>query len=109
MADLRRVGQAQRRRMGGSPNVYGTAVKPPAYGIGDTVKARGRYGTGVVVGITPGVVRPSASDGVDGHGYHVSAGNGARVTLHLSSELKSAPTPAQFVSPGLLHGGDVVL
>lgn len=86
MTDGRRVGHAQRRRIGAPSNVYSDTVKPPSYGVGDTVKAKGRYRTGQVTAVIPSIAKP---DGVnDGHGYQVSGGKGGRVTTHLSGELK---------------------
>lgn len=86
MTDGRRVGHAQRRRIGAPSNMYANTVKPPSYGVGDTVKAKGRYGTGTVSAVTPGVAKP---DGVnDGNGYSVTGGKGGRTTEHMSGELK---------------------
>jgi hypothetical protein len=85
MTDGRRVGHAQRRRIGAPSNMYANTVKPPTHGMGDTVKAKGRYRTGTVTAIFPSVLEP---DGVnDGHGYEVTAGKGGRKSMHLSGEL----------------------
>lgn len=86
MADPRRVGHAQRRRMGAPSNVYGDTMKPPSYGPGDTVKASGRYRTQTVTNVVPNVTRPDGDN--DGHGYVVQGGKGGRQTMHLSGELK---------------------
>lgn len=86
MTDGRRVGHAQRRRIGAPSNMYADTVKPPSYGVGDTVKAKGRYRTGTVTAIFPSVLKPG--DGTDGHGYEVSGGKGGRKSMHLSGELK---------------------
>lgn len=85
MADPRRVGHAQRRRMGAPSNVYADTMKAPTYGPGETVRAPGRYGTMTVQNVVPNITRPSALS--DGHGYEVSGGKGGRVTMHLSGEL----------------------
>jgi hypothetical protein len=86
MTDGRRVGQAQRRRIGAPSNVYSDTVKPPTHGVGDTVKAAGRYRTGTVTGIIPSITHPGP--GTDGHGYEVTGGKGGRKSVHLSGELK---------------------
>jgi hypothetical protein len=84
--DPRRLGHAQRRRVGAPSNVYGDTLLPPAHGVGDTVKAQGRYRTQTITGVVPNVVRP---DGVnDGHGYVVTGGKTGRETLHLSGEIE---------------------
>ena len=85
MTDTRRLGHAQRRRMGAPSNVYADTMKPPTYGVGDTVKAKGRYRSGTVTGIWPAWLRPGA--GTDGHGYEVTGGKKGRKTVHLSGEL----------------------
>lgn len=85
--DPRRVGQAQRRRVGASSNMYADTMSPPSYGPGDTVKAKGRYRTQIVTGVVPNVVPPG--DGSDGHGYIVQGGKSGRQTMHLSGELSS--------------------
>ena len=56
MADPRRVGHAQRRRMGAKSNVYDDTMKPPSYGPGDTVRAQGRYRDQTVVDVIPNTV-----------------------------------------------------
>jgi hypothetical protein len=84
--DNRRIGQAQRRRNGGASNVYADTVKPPTHGVGDTVKAKGRYRTGTVTAIFPSIGHPG--EGSDGHGYEVTGGKGGRKSTHLSGELK---------------------
>jgi hypothetical protein len=85
MADGRRIGQAQRRRIGAPSNVYSDTMKPPLYGPGDTVSAKGRYGPQTVENILPNQVRPNGS--LDGHAYVVSGGKGGRKTTHLSDEI----------------------
>ena len=85
MTDPRRVGHAQRRRIGAPSNVYADTLKPPTYGPGDTVKAKGRYRTQTVTGIVPNVARPDGTN--DGHGYVVSGGKKGRQSVHLSGEL----------------------
>ena len=85
MTDPRRVGHAQRRRMGASSNMYADTLKPPSYGPGDTVKAKGRYKTQTVTGIIPNVTKPGPDS--DGHGYVVSGGKKGRQSVHLSGEL----------------------
>ena len=87
MTDGRRVGQAQRRRIGASSNMYQDTVKPPTHGVGDTVKAAGRYRTGTVTAIFPSA-GGHAGGGNDGHAYEVTAGKGGRKSVHLSGELK---------------------
>ena len=86
MTDGRRVGHAQRRRIGAAANMYGDTVKPPTHGVGDTVKAAGRYRTGTVTAIYPSVTHPG--EGTDGHAYEVTAGKGGRKSIHLSGELQ---------------------
>jgi hypothetical protein len=83
--DTRRLGHAQRRRVGEASNIYSTTVKPPSYGVGDTVKAKGRYRSGTVTAIFPSVTH--AGEGTDGHAYEVTAGKGGRRSTHLSGEL----------------------
>lgn len=85
MTDARRVGHAQRRRIGASPNMYSNTMLPPSFGPGDTVTAKGRRGVQAVVGVIPNVSQPGA--GNDGHGYVVQGGKGGRRTTHASSEL----------------------
>jgi hypothetical protein len=86
MGDPRRLGHAQRRRIGAPSNVYADTMKPPTYGPGENVKAAGRYGTQTVVDVMPNVSRPDALN--DGHGYVVSGGKNGRTSVHLSGELK---------------------
>lgn len=86
MADSRRVGHAQRRRMGAPSNAYADTMKPPTHGTGDTVKAPGRYGVQSVVGVIPNLTRPDGDN--DGHGYIVQGGKGGRQSVHLSGELR---------------------
>lgn len=86
MTDPRRVGHAQRRRMGAPSNVYADTMKPPSYAPGDTVKAPGRYGVQTVTAVMPNTTRPGRES--DGHSYEVSGGKGGRVTVHLSGELR---------------------
>jgi len=86
MADSRRVGMAQRRRMGASSNMYADTLKPPAHGPGDAVKAPGRYGKQTVTDVIPNLTRPSG--GNDGHGYVVQGGKMGRQSVHLSGELR---------------------
>lgn len=86
MADPRRVGHAQRRRMGAPSNVYADTLKPPSFGPGETVKAQGRYRSQTVSAVIPNVTRP---DGVnDGHAYVVAGGKKGRTSVHLSGELR---------------------
>jgi hypothetical protein len=86
MTDTRRLGHAQRRRLGAPSNVYADTLRPPTHGPGDTVKAPGRYGAQTVVDVMPSVTRPDTNN--DGHAYAVQGGKGGRVTIHLSGELK---------------------
>jgi hypothetical protein len=86
MADPRRVGHAQRRRMGAPSNVYAATMKPPTFSPGDPVQAAGRYRDQVVSQVVPNVTRPSATS--DGHGYVVKGGKTGRETMHLSGELR---------------------
>jgi hypothetical protein len=86
MTDARKLGHAQRRRLGAPSNVYADTMKPPAYGVGDPVKAAGRYKDQVVSSVVPNVTRPDAEN--DGHGYVVKAGKQGRETMHLSGELR---------------------
>lgn len=86
MTDGRRVGHAQRRRIGAPSNMYADTMKPPSYGPGDTVKAKGRYRTQTVTGVIPNLTQPGL--GSDGHGYVVSGGKGGRESVHLSGELQ---------------------
>ena len=94
MPDTRRLGHAQRRRLGAPSNIYDDTLKAPSFGAGDSVHARGRYGPQVVVGIIKNVVRPG--EGIDGHGYVVMGGKGGRQSVHTSDEL------ATYVSEELL-------
>ena len=87
MGDGRRLGHAQRRRMGAPSNVYGDTMKPPSHDVGDTVKAQGRYRLQTVTSVRPGVRRPNGED--DGHDYTVTGGKRGRSTTHSSSELTS--------------------
>jgi len=105
--DTRRVGHAQRRRVGAPSNVYGNTMKPPAYGPGDPVRARGRYGVQEVTTVIPAFTRPDSLN--DGHAYGVTGGKGGRTTYHLSSELRPAPAPARLVAPGRLASGEVLI
>lgn len=84
--DTRRVGQAQRRRVGAPSNVYSDTMKAPAFGEGDIVRAKGRYGDQRIEGVYHGLTRPQ-EDVTDGHGYIVSGGKKGRKSLHLSSDL----------------------
>lgn len=86
MTDTRRLGHAQRRRLGAPSNVYADTMKPPTYGPGDTVKAPGRYGGVTVVNVMPAITRPGRDS--DGHGYAVQGGKTGRITVHLSGELR---------------------
>jgi hypothetical protein len=85
--DTRRLGHAQRRRLGAPANVYADTLKPPAHGVGDSVTAPGRYGPQEIVGIIYNVIRPGG--GSDGHGYVVQGGKGGRKTLHSSDNLST--------------------
>ena len=85
MADPRRVGMAQRRRIGASASMYSNTMKPPSHSPGDTVKAPGRYGVQTVTGVVPNVTSPG--NGSDGHAYIVSGGKAGRQSVHLSGEL----------------------
>ena len=73
--------------MGAQSSMYSGTVAPPAYGAGDTVKAKGRYGTQTVVGIVPNAVDPTG--GNDGHGYVVQGGKSGRQSVHASSDLEA--------------------
>lgn len=86
--DTRRVGHAQRRRVGAPSNVYADTMKPPSYGAGDQVRAKGRYGMQTVESILPNEVRPDGS--IDGHAYAVRGGKAGRLSFHLSNELRGA-------------------
>jgi hypothetical protein len=86
MTDGRRVGQAQRRRIGAPSNMYSDTVRPPTHGVGDTVKAKGRYRSGTVTAIFPSIMKHDGAN--DGHGYEVTAGKGGRKSVHLSGELR---------------------
>ena len=61
-------------------------MNQPSHGIGDTVKAAGRYRTVEVTNIMPNITRPGRDS--DGHGYVVRGGKGGRETVHLSGELQ---------------------
>jgi hypothetical protein len=87
MTDTRRVGHAQRRRMGAPSNVYSDTIQPLSFGPGDTVKAKGRYRTQQVSGVYPSYSRPDGTN--DGHAYAVTGGKKGRTTVHLSGELSS--------------------
>jgi hypothetical protein len=84
--DPRRLGHAQRRRVGAPSNVYADTMKPPTYGPGEQVRAAGRYGPQTVEDVVPNITRPDTNVS-DGHGYIVSGGKGGRKTVHLSGEL----------------------
>jgi len=86
MTDPRRVGHAQRRRMGAASNVYDTVAKPPAYAYGEQVSAPGRRGVQTIVGIAKSAV--SADRTNDGHAYAVQGGKAQKVSWHLSGELR---------------------
>lgn len=86
MPDGRRVGHAQRRRIGAPSNVYSDVMKPPTYAPGEQVRAPGRYGILTVESVVPNITRPD-TDVSDGHGYVVSGGKMGRKTVHLSGEL----------------------
>lgn len=86
MADPRRVGMAQRRRMGALSNMYANTLKPPSYGPGDTVKAQGRYKSQTVTDVIPNVTAPDDSN--DGHAYVVQGGKSGRQSVHLSGEIR---------------------
>jgi hypothetical protein len=81
------VGHAARRRMGAPANAYGHTVKPPTHGVGDMVRATGRYGPLKVLEVIPNLVSPGLS-GHDGHGYRVSGGMYGHESVHLSGELR---------------------
>lgn len=85
--DTRRVGHAQRRRVGAPSNVYQDTMNAPSHGVGDTVKAKGRYGQQTVMDIIPNVTRPG--EGTDGHGYVVTGGKGGRQSMHLSGDMEA--------------------
>lgn len=70
-------------------------MKPPSFGPGDEVRARGRYGTQTVVGVVPNVMRPQEGM-TDGHGYVVTGGKGGRQSMHASGDLFRPPTSAQL-------------
>lgn len=86
MGDPRRLGHAQRRRMGAPSNVYADTMKPPSYALGDPVQAAGRYRDQVVSAVIPNVTHPG--EGTDGHGYVVKGGKTGRESMHLSGELR---------------------
>jgi len=86
MADPRRVGNAQRRRMGAPSSMYANTMMPPTFNPGDTVKAPGRYGVQTIAGVMPNVTMPSG--GHDGHAYIVMGGKTGRQSVHLSGELR---------------------
>jgi hypothetical protein len=87
MTDTRRLGHAQRRRVGAPANLYGDTMQQPSFGVGDTVKAKGRYRSQTVTAIQAGVNRPDGTS--DGHLYEVTGGKSGRVTVHPSGELSS--------------------
>lgn len=92
MADGRRVGHAQRRRIGAPSNVYDDTTHQPSFGVGDVVRAGGRYGPQTVVEVHPNVLgHPGEILGRvnDGHGYTVEGGKGKRRTFHGSASLTS--------------------
>jgi hypothetical protein len=86
MTDPRRLGHAQRRRMGAASNIYDATTRAPSFGLTDQVQVKGRYGPQTVVGVVPNVTAPT--DEHDGHGYVVQGGKRMRQTMHLSGELK---------------------
>jgi hypothetical protein len=87
MTDTRRLGHAQRRRVGAPSNVYDDTIPAPTHGVGDVVRAKGRYRDQTIVDIIPAFTRPI--EGVtDGHGYVVEGGKRGRRTVHLSSEMR---------------------
>jgi hypothetical protein len=86
MTDTRRLGHAQRRRVGAPSNVYSDVMKPPTYGPGDTVKAQGRYGVVQVTNVMPNTTRPQR-DVSDGHSYEVTGGRLGRKSVHLSGQI----------------------
>lgn len=86
MADIRRLGHAQRRRVGGPSNIYDAVMKPPSFGVRDQVRATGRYGPVTVTGIVPNYAKPEG--GNDGHAYIVTGGKSGKQSLHLSGELR---------------------
>lgn len=96
--DGRRIGQAQRRRIGAPSNVYSDTMKQPTHSVGDIVRAKGRYGDQRIDGIYSGMTRPQ--EGTDGHGYLVSGGKGGRRSLHLSGDLRSIPPCTQCGGKG---------
>lgn len=65
--------------------MYSQMTKPPSHGVGDPVKAQGRYGAQSVVGVLPNAVPPTG--GSDGHLYAVQGGRGGRISVHGSGEL----------------------
>jgi hypothetical protein len=71
--------------MGAPSNVYSDTIKPLSYGVGDSVKAKGRYRGQTVSNVFPSVTR--AADGNDGHAYAVTGGKKGRTTVHPSGEL----------------------
>lgn len=81
------VGHAMRRRTGAPSCAYSNTVKPPSHGVGDVVRAAGRYGPMKVLEVIPNLVSPGLA-GHDGHGYRVSGGTYGRESVHLSGELK---------------------
>ena len=97
ITDPRRLGQAQRRRIGASSNVYDTTINPPSHGVGDTVRAKGRYGVQTVVGVYAGIARPQEG-GDDGHGYIVQGGKRGRTSTHFSTDLKPLHEKAKDMS-----------
>ena len=86
MTDTRRLGHAQRRRVGAPSNIYDNTMPPPSRGIGDQVRAPGRYGNQTVVDVMAGMQRPDGTN--DGHGYVVQGGKRGRRSVHLSGDLR---------------------
>lgn len=98
MADGRRVGHAQRRRIGAPSNVYDSTIEPPTHGVGSQVRVKGRYGVNTVDDIQVGVGRAGTMNPVtgapdDGHAYRIVGGKGGRATWHPSSEIKPVEQP----------------
>lgn len=72
--------------MGAAANAYGNTLKPPSYGAGDSVKAKGRYRSQTVDSVIPN--GGTLDGGNDGHAYVVSGGKTGRKSVHLSGELR---------------------
>jgi hypothetical protein len=72
--------------MGASANSADDAMEPPIYAPGDTVRAKGRYGTQTVDSVMPNVTKSTLFR--DGHLYFVKGGKGGRQTSHYSDELQ---------------------